>query len=69
MAIKARDLNLVRSDLKHYSRMLAVTQWDLEETQDFYLSEVLRQKINWYRREIAELELELEFAKVAASKR
>ena len=62
MATKVRDLNEIRSDLKHYSRMLAVSQWDLEETQDFYLSEVLRQKCHWYRREIAELEAELDLA-------
>lgn len=66
MATKVRDLNEIRSDLKHYSRMLAVAMWDLEKTEDFYLSQVLRQKCNWYRREIAELELEFESAKILA---
>lgn len=66
MTTKVRDLNAVKSDLKHYSRMLAVTNWDLEETQDEYLIKVLKEKRRWYVNEIAELELE--YAKVAGIK-
>lgn len=66
MTKKVRDLNSVRSDLKHYSRMFAVTQWDLEETQDEYQIKVLKEKRRWYREEIANLEIE--YAKLAGIK-
>jgi hypothetical protein len=66
MTTKIRDLNSVRSDLKHYSRMLAVAEWDLEETQDEYLIKVLKEKRRWYREEIANLEVE--YAKLAGIK-
>jgi predicted nucleic acid-binding Zn-ribbon protein len=46
MTTKVRDLNSVRSDLKHTQRMIAVNQWQIEESTD--------------NKEIAQLNLELQ---------
>lgn len=45
MTTEVRDLDAVRSDIKHTQRMMAVNQWQIEEGTD--------------EKEIAQLQLEL----------